>query len=60
MNLLQKAITELQLRKGDWVLIANQANVSYSWITKFANNKIPNAGVITVERILEILNKDKK
>lgn len=56
MNLLEKTIALLQEHKGDWIAIAKQADVSYSWLTKLANNKIPNPSVITIERLLAILS----
>jgi predicted transcriptional regulator len=55
MNLLEKTINQLQSHKGDWVELARQADVSYSWITKLANGKIPNPSVITIERLLAIM-----
>ena len=57
MNLLQQVINELQRRKGDWVSIAQEAEVSYSWITKLAQGKIPNPSVVTIERLYLILKQ---
>ena len=55
MNLLEKTIQLLQINKGNWVAIAKQADVSYSWITKLAQGKIPNPSVVTIEKLLAIL-----
>lgn len=57
MNILDSVISELQHRKGDWVSIASDAGVSYSWLTKFANNKIPNPGFVTIDRLHKLLKK---
>jgi len=42
------AIAELQRRKGDWEAIADDSGVSYSWLCKFAQDKIKNPGVRTL------------
>lgn len=42
------AIVELRRLEGRWPEIAREAEVSYSWLCKFAQNKIPNAGVETL------------
>lgn len=57
MDTLENIRNELRSRKGDWGVIASEAGVSYSWLTKFANNKIPNPGVITIERLDGILKR---
>lgn len=42
----------LQARKGDWKRIADESKVvSYSWISKFVNGHIPNAGVATLKEL---------
>jgi hypothetical protein len=55
MNLLQDVIDALNACKGDWPSIAAKANVSYSWLTKLAQLKIPNPGVKTIERLYQVL-----
>lgn len=55
MDIQEKAIYLLNQRKGDWVDIAKRAEVSYSWVTKFANNKIPNSGTRTIKKLLTVL-----
>jgi hypothetical protein len=55
MDIQDKTIKLLNDRKGDWVDIAKRADVSYSWITKFANNKIPNSGTRTIKKVLAVL-----
>ncbi|MDB5730731.1 MAG: hypothetical protein JWQ03_626 [Variovorax sp.] len=43
-------------RKGDWKRIAEESDtVSYSWISKFANGHIPNAGVDTLRKLRDWL-----
>lgn len=41
--------------KGDWLEIAKQAGVSHSWMSKFVNNRIPNPGLRTLERLADAL-----
>lgn len=38
----------LEARRGEWRLIAEQANVSHSWISQFVRGKIPNPGFETL------------
>lgn len=51
-------------KKGDWIFIANQAGVSYSWLTKAMQGRLRNPGVHTVEAVIDYMqNKyedDKK
>lgn len=56
-NILDTVIDDLQRRKGDWPAIAEKADVSYSWLTKFAQGKINNPGIRTVDRLKTILRK---
>ena len=44
-------ITELQASRGHWPEIARNAGVSYSWIVKFANEKIPDPRIGSLERL---------
>ncbi len=37
--------------KGDWVRIKDEANVSYSWLSKFANDRIPSPGIGPIQRL---------
>lgn len=38
-------------RKGDWQEIARDADVSYSWLSKFFNGRIDNPGYMTLRKI---------
>jgi predicted transcriptional regulator len=60
MTLLEQTIERLQSRKGDWAEIARANDVSYSWITKLAQGKIPNPGVLTIERLNSYLRAQSK
>lgn len=46
----------LAARKGHWQLIVEQSGVSHSWLSKFANGRIPNPGYATLKRLHECLN----
>lgn len=53
-NLIKRrldAIKELQRLKGDWKAIADASGVTYSWLCKFAQDKIPNPGVLTLHKL---------
>lgn len=41
----------LTARKGEWESIAERSGVSYSWISKFMNQKIPNPGSATLKKL---------
>ncbi len=38
----------LQARRGEWKRIAAEAGVSYSWISQFVRDLIPNPGFVTL------------
>jgi predicted transcriptional regulator len=59
MNLLETVISALNERKGNWPSIASDNGVSYSWLTKLAQGKIPNPGIQTVERLYHYLLPDQ-
>ena len=40
-------------RRGEWPVVAKQAKVSHSWISKFVNGHIPNPGYATLSRLHE-------
>jgi transcriptional regulator with XRE-family HTH domain len=48
----------LAARKGDWQALADAADVSHSWLSKFFNGHIPNPGFATLKRLHEQLVKD--
>ncbi|WP_421885183.1 hypothetical protein [Methylibium sp.] len=45
----------LTARKGDWPRIAERAEVSHSWLSKFVNGHISNPGYATLKRLHEFL-----
>ena len=50
-NLDEQVLAGLAARKGDWQAVATAADVSYSWLSKFANGHIPNPGYATLLRL---------
>ena len=50
----------LEKRKGDWRSIADESNVSYSWLSKFVNGYIPNPGYTTLKGLHEYLSNKKR
>ena len=48
----------LECRKGDWLHIAQQANVSHSWLSKFVNGHIDNPGYATLKRLHMFLTRN--
>lgn len=55
MDLLKQVIAELNKRKGDWPQIASHNEVSYSWLTKLAQGKIPDPGINKIVRLYDFL-----
>lgn len=47
--------SELNKRRGDWLVIAESADVSHSWISKFVNGHIPNPGFGTLSKLRDYL-----
>ncbi len=41
----------LGARKGDWQKVAEAADVSYSWLSKFVNGHIDNPGYGTLKKL---------
>jgi transcriptional regulator with XRE-family HTH domain len=46
-----EVLAALESRRGDWQQIAAGAEVSYSWLSKFANGHIDNPGFATLKRL---------
>lgn len=59
-DLYRYSIEQLAINQGSWPEIARSCGVSYSWICKFAGNKIPNASYIRVKRIASFLEGMKQ
>ena len=57
INLDQSVLSLLKIRKGDWRAVALAAEVSYSWLSKFANGHIPNPGYATLSRLHKVLQQ---
>ena len=53
MSLVATVRTELLARKGDWPAICTQTQLSYWWLTKFAQGRIDNPGVLKLEKLQE-------
>lgn len=51
----QYVLSELPKRRGKFEEIAKAVDVSYSWISKLANNRIPNPGVVTIDKLADYL-----
>lgn len=49
----------LESRRGEWPAIAEGSNVSYSWLSKFANGHIPNPGLVTLRELYQFLAAKK-
>ena len=56
-NLDQLVLAQLQAGRGDWRDVAARAQVSYSWLSKFANGHIKNPGYATLKRLHLTLNQ---
>jgi transcriptional regulator with XRE-family HTH domain len=49
----------LNKRRGDWPEIATESGVSYSWLSKFVNNRIPNPGLETLKKVFAAAERRK-
>lgn len=50
----------LESQRGDWQAIASASGVSYSWLSKFANGRIPNPGFATLTALhAELVKRNK-
>lgn len=50
-NLDMELRAKLADRKGDWPAIAKRAQLSYSWLCKFAVGRIPNPGYDSLKKL---------
>ena len=50
----------LERKRGAWKQVAADTGVSYSWISQFVRNKIPNPGYVTLIRLRDELSKPAK
>lgn len=50
-DLDQSVLAALNARRGEWPRVAIAAQVSYSWLSKFANGHIDNPGYRTLKRL---------
>lgn len=46
----------LESRRGEWQRIAEEAEVSHSWISQFVRNLIPNPGFNTLKKLHDVLS----
>ncbi len=51
IDLDQKVLALLELRRGEWQAVATKSGVSYSWLSKFANGHIDNPGLTTLKKL---------
>ncbi len=52
--------TLLAERRGNWLAIAEGAQVSHSWISKFVNGHIPNPGYEKLKRLHGYLSPKRR
>lgn len=52
--------TELNRRRGEWQTIADESGVSYSWLSKFVNEHIPNPGYETLRKLYAYLHNTRR
>ena len=57
MQTLTDLIQVTQQHKGDWVSLAAESGVSYSWLTKFAQGHIPNPGLATLTKLTTAIQR---
>ncbi|AOI70857.1 hypothetical protein [Burkholderia ubonensis] len=60
MSLITLVKTELLARKGEWPRICSETGVSYWWLTKFAQGRIDNPGVLVLEKLQKHFEADPR
>lgn len=55
MSMITTVRSKLLARKGSWPAICEEAGVSYSWLTKYAQGKITNPGSRQLEAVSRCL-----
>ncbi|WP_454872549.1 hypothetical protein [Paraburkholderia xenovorans] len=58
MSIITAIRTELLARKGNWRKICSDTNLSYWWLTKFAQGRISNPGTVNLEILKTYLEKE--
>lgn len=51
---------QLIRHKGRWRAIASRAGMSYSWLSQFANDRIPNPGVRSLKKLEAALQEERE
>lgn len=56
--MLEFVLSELQARKGTWIALAKELEPDswasyYSWLTKLAQDRIPDPGVNKIQRLAD-------
>lgn len=46
--------------RGEWPAISARAGVSYSWLSKFVNSRIPNPGYETLKKLDAAIERKRK
>jgi len=59
MSLITSIRAELLARKGSWRKICSDTNLSYWWLTKFAQGRISNPGTVNLEILRIYLEKEE-
>ena len=58
---LDDAVKEfLAANRGVWTAIADDAQVSHSWLSKFVNGHIPNPGLTTLRKVRDAIERHQK
>ena len=57
MELLAQTREMLAKCKGQWPEVAERAEVSHPWISKFMRGKIPNSGVKTLDAVDDVVRQ---
>lgn len=57
MDTVQNLIDAAQRHKGDWVSLASESGLSYSWLTKFAQGQIPDPRLSTVAKLATAIER---
>lgn len=60
MSLVTLVKNELLARKGEWPRISRETDISYWWLTKFAQGRIDNPGVLALEKLQTYFEAERR
>jgi transcriptional regulator with XRE-family HTH domain len=57
-NILEFVKGRLTAAKGQWPTICRETGLRYSWLSKFAQDRIPNPGITKIQRLADYFQRE--